>query len=1077
MLGFITKATSALATTSAHRPIHFIIVTALLATIAYLSVVDEYVPENLSNPNNISVGINYYHPPGSTDYKNWIQIDDITQYPNANQITIAPLRFRKVHNNDQNIPTIDHSYQSLNQNERILILPTDQIQSHLQSINTITYKGITWKARNNNPITKYYEYLKNAIVKINDLIKNAESFDILLITVAYLSMWYTIIKVFLDMRKVGSNFWLAFSTIISSTFAFLFALVATTKILEIKVPLISLSEGIPFLVAIIGFKHKVSIASEVQRASNSSLDVKTIVSSVITSHTVSMLRDHVAVIGVLIVIAGYAPHLVGLKNFCILGALILSIDLLLVYTFFSAILALKIEINRARRTEDLKDALEEEGISSLVAQKVADQASSISHPHDSNMFTKTDSSIVSFKVAMVATYLAIHVFWFGSSWLYSSTSNPSESIFSNSPSLSKSAVKHITVSSNGTIVTVLSPRTYMPLGTLIIVEENIFFILEKISHAIQDSLISKFLLFAFAISISTNAYFLNASRVQVSANNKLLEKEISRPKSRKNTLSLSSPSSPITPLTPLSASSKAPSSKSSSTIVVEDDDSSSDELIISAPSKQLPLDECIAKLKEGKVKSLTDNEVSSLVVAGKLPLYALEKQLADNTRAVVVRRKAIAKLSNAPVLDTDRLPYEHYDYDRVFGACCENVIGFMPIPVGVAGPLLIDGKPYHIPMATTEGCLVASTMRGCKAINAGGGVQTVLTQDGMTRGPCVSFPSLLRAGAAKLWIDSEDGQKTLKKAFNSTSRFARLQHVQTAMAGTLLFIRFRTTTGDAMGMNMISKGVEYSLKYMVEECGWDDMDVISLSGNYCTDKKAAAINWIEGRGKSVVAEARIPAEVVQKVLKSDVNALVELNISKNLIGSAMAGSIGGFNAHAANLVTAVFLACGQDPAQNVESSNCITLMNNVNGDLQVSVSMPSIEVGTIGGGTILDPQGAMLDLLGVRGPHPTNPGDNARQLARIVASTVLAAELSLCSALAAGHLVQSHMQHNRKGGVAAAPAPVSNGSATTATAAITTTASATPNGSTKLNGNSNGKAVGATDIELLKEGAINCIKS
>ncbi|GMF04378.1 unnamed protein product [[Candida] boidinii] len=158
-------------------------------------------------------------------------------------------------------------------------------------------------------------------------------------------------------------------------------------------------------------------------------------------------------------------------------------------------------------------------------------------------------------------------------------------------------------------------------------------------------------------------------------------------------------------------------------------------------------------------------------------------------------------------------------------------------------------------------------------------------------------------------------------------------------------------------MNMISKGVEFALKYMIEECGFEDMDVISLSGNYCIDKKPAAINWIEGRGKGIVAEARIPKETVQKTLKSDVDALVELNIDKNLVGSAMAGSVGGFNAQAANLVTAIYLATGQDPAQNVESSNCITLMKKLpNGDLSISVSMPSIEVGTIGGGTVLDPQ-------------------------------------------------------------------------------------------------------------------------
>jgi hydroxymethylglutaryl-CoA reductase (NADPH) len=129
-----------------------------------------------------------------------------------------------------------------------------------------------------------------------------------------------------------------------------------------------------------------------------------------------------------------------------------------------------------------------------------------------------------------------------------------------------------------------------------------------------------------------------------------------------------------------------------------------------------------------------------------------------------------------------------------------------------------------------------------------------------------------------------------------------------------------------MGMNMISKGVEHALRVMATEAGFEDMNVISVSGNFCTDKKPAAINWIDGRGKSVIAEAIIPADIVRSVLKTDVDSMVELNQAKNLVGSAMAGSIGGFNAQAANIVTAIFLATGQDPAQNVESSNCITLM-------------------------------------------------------------------------------------------------------------------------------------------------------
>lgn len=410
--------------------------------------------------------------------------------------------------------------------------------------------------------------------------------------------------------------------------------------------------------------------------------------------------------------------------------------------------------------------------------------------------------------------------------------------------------------------------------------------------------------------------------------------------------------------------------------------------------------------------ALADEEIINLVQNAHIAPYALEKVLGDFERAVIIRKIVISRASVTQTLETSALPSDGYDYGKVLGACCENVIGYMPIPVGVAGPMMIDGDKVHIPMATTEGCLVASVARGCKAVNAGGGAKTVLIADGMTRGPCVEFSNIKEAGECKLWIESE-GFDIVTNAFNSTSRFARLRKIQVAMAGKLLYIRFSTTTGDAMGMNMISKGCEKALSVISEY--FPTMQIVSLSGNYCTDKKPAAINWIEGRGKSVVTEAIIPKDVVQKVLKTTIDALVELNTSKNLIGSAMAGSVGGFNAHAANILTAMYIAAGQDPAQNVESSNCITLMKSINhGEaLHISCSMPSIEVGTVGGGTILAPQQAMLDMLGVRGPHPTDPGKNAQKLARIICAAVMAGELSLCSALAAGHLVKAHMEHNR----------------------------------------------------------------
>ncbi|XP_015427109.1 PREDICTED: 3-hydroxy-3-methylglutaryl-Coenzyme A reductase isoform X2 [Myotis davidii] len=351
---------------------------------------------------------------------------------------------------------------------------------------------------------------------------------------------------------------------------------------------------------------------------------------------------------------------------------------------------------------------------------------------------------------------------------------------------------------------------------------------------------------------------------------------------------------------------------------------------------------------------------------------------------------------------------------EVMGACCENVIGYMPIPVGVAGPLCLDGKEFQVPMATTEGCLVASTNRGCRAIGLGGGASSRILADGMTRGPVVRLPRATDSAEVKAWLETPEGFTVIKEAFDSTSRFARLQKLHMSVAGRNLYIRFQSRSGDAMGMNMISKGTEKALSKLHEY--FPEMQVLAVSGNYCTDKKPAAINWIEGRGKSVVCEAVIPAKVVREVLKTTTEAMIDVNINKNLVGSAMAGSIGGYNAHAANIVTAIYIACGQDAAQNVGSSNCITLMEAsgpTNEDLYISCTMPSIEIGTVGGGTNLLPQQACLQMLGVQGACKDNPGENARQLARIVCGTVMAGELSLMAALAAGHLVKSHMIHNR----------------------------------------------------------------
>ncbi|KAA0059592.1 3-hydroxy-3-methylglutaryl-coenzyme A reductase 1-like [Cucumis melo var. makuwa] len=405
-----------------------------------------------------------------------------------------------------------------------------------------------------------------------------------------------------------------------------------------------------------------------------------------------------------------------------------------------------------------------------------------------------------------------------------------------------------------------------------------------------------------------------------------------------------------------------------------------------------------------------DEEIVKSVVVGTTPSYSLEAKLGDCGRAAAIRREALQRITSKSL---SGLPLDGFDYASILGQCCEMPIGYVQIPVGIAGPLLLDGREFSVPMATTEGCLVASTNRGCKAIHLSGGANSVLLKDGMTRAPVVRFATAKRAAQLKMFLEEPENFETLALVFNKSSRFARLQNIKCAIAGKNLYTRFSCSTGDAMGMNMVSKGVQNVLDFLQED--FPDMDVIGISGNFCSDKKPAAVNWIEGRGKSVVCEAVIKGDVVRKVLKTNVEALVELNMLKNLAGSAMAGALGGFNAHASNIVTAIYIATGQDPAQNVESSHCITMMEAVNDgrDLHVSVTMPSIEVGTVGGGTQLASQSACLNLLGVKGANRESPGSNSRLLATIVAGSVLAGELSLMAALAAGQLVKSHLKYNR----------------------------------------------------------------
>lgn len=1024
---------------SAKHPIHVLMFTLLVASATYLSVIENYFEGWKLDSKSVftQVGctdaliedcVHYYH---DSALRKWtlLSADDLAGMSAIDHYYLMQVEFdRKDAKNS--IPILD-TFLREEDHRHYLLQTTLFLPPFIKTSDTV------WKLRaHRHKIYDFKDYFLSLYQNASARISNAELFDVFIIGTAYIGMFYTVVGLFIDMRKVGSKFWIGLSALFNSVFAFVFALYTCQCILKRQVSLLSLIEGIPFVVVVVGFRHKIKLASHVVNRFKSlgiskKVNAAEIVHNSVATEAGRLIQDHLLCIIAFWSYSFYASSLEILANFCILASLILVYDFVLTITFFAAVLALKLEINLIHRSTFIRQALEEDGVIRSTADIVFDAEKKSDVP-----LITSNTSIMLLKLTIVLGFIGVNFYNFGTRWTYETFSN----LYSKKVDLQVPVFINELIENNA-IISIPPTQYYQPMKVYFQVEDTILSALYYISIAIRDRFISKLVLFALAISASINIYLLNITRIHTQfTSNELNDKKKSKKPSTftigSSNLTSSVPTEPIVKSTVSSSDTKIVEA-SSITFSCTDDESDSDD------ESQLtrPLDILLEIMKNNSVKTLKNNEVVSLVVNGKLPLYALEKQLGDTTRAVVIRRKALAKLADAPLLETDRLPYKHYDYDRVFGACCENVIGYMPLPVGVIGPLVIDGVAYHVPMATTEGCLVASAMRGCKAINAGGGVTTVLTKDGMTRGPCVRFPSLSRAGACKIWLDSEEGQVKIKKAFNSTSRFARLQHIQTALAGDLLFVRFRTTTGDAMGMNMISKGVETSLNQMVEEFGWEDMEIVAVSGNYCTDKKPAAINWIEGRGKSVVAEATIPLETVRKVLKSDVKALVDVNISKNLIGSAMAGSVGGFNAHASNLVTAVYLALGQDPAQNVESSNCITLMKELgNGDLRISVSMPSIEVGTIGGGTILEPQSAMLDLLGVRGPHPTEPGTNARQLAKIVACAVMAGELSLCSALAAGHLVQSHMIHNRK------TAPVSS------------------------------HKIVNQDTQYLKEGAITCIK-
>ena len=400
---------------------------------------------------------------------------------------------------------------------------------------------------------------------------------------------------------------------------------------------------------------------------------------------------------------------------------------------------------------------------------------------------------------------------------------------------------------------------------------------------------------------------------------------------------------------------------------------------------------------------VNENEIINKLASGEIKLHEIEKYTESVPQAVQIRRKFMETIS---VSKLDNVSHFSLDMEEAMKKNIENPIGAIQIPVGIAGPLKINGEhaegEFYVPLATSEGALVASVNRGCSTITQSGGANVRIIDDKMTRAPVIKAESVIEAMEIKKWI--ENNFTELKEAAEATTRHGKLLKIDPVIVvGRYIYPRFVYSTGDSMGMNMVTIATETALSLLSEKTG---AHVIALSGNVCVDKKPAALNLIEGRGKTLVAEIVVPREIVDKKLKTTPEAIQEVNMAKNFVGSAISGSL-GFNAQYANMIGAIFLATGQDEAHIVEGSLGITTAEDKNGDLYFSVTLPDVPLATFGGGTRLETAKECLEIMDAFG------SGKVHKFAEIVAATVLAGELSLMGALAAGHLARAHKDLGR----------------------------------------------------------------
>lgn len=336
-----------------------------------------------------------------------------------------------------------------------------------------------------------------------------------------------------------------------------------------------------------------------------------------------------------------------------------------------------------------------------------------------------------------------------------------------------------------------------------------------------------------------------------------------------------------------------------------------------------------------------------------------------------------------------------------------------PIPMRNVGPIHLTGDAgtvkVPVPLATFESPLWPSVERGARVTGKAGGICATVFDERMTRSVLIDAPSAAAARDLVRFIEAQRAE--LDTVTADTSRFARLIEVDFEVVGHLVWVRFAFTTGDAAGHNMATRAADALLAWVLQqrpECAYG-----SISGNYCCDKKASAVNGILGRGKYVVAETTIPQRLVERYLHTTPEKIVALNWRKNWVGTSLAGGVRSANAHFANMLLAVYLATGQDAANIIEGSQGFTLAETRGSDgLYFSVTLPNLIVGTVGNGKDLPFVQQNLHELGCLDSR--EPGANARRLAMICAATVLCGELSLLAAQTnPGELMAAHLKLER----------------------------------------------------------------